>query len=74
VELHAVVKTFASQFFNTGNMVWRQIRAKFDNNVAAVEREGKRFIGHIYNPLGWGNIDGALGDALRWCKAKIIAI
>jgi hypothetical protein len=32
-----------------------QIRTQLDNNVAAVERKGKCFIGHIDIPLGVGN-------------------
>lgn len=47
MELHTVVKAFTGEFLNARYMVRRKIRAQLDNNVAAVEGKGKRFIGHI---------------------------
>jgi hypothetical protein len=36
-------------------MIWREIGTQLDNNVAAVERKGKCFIGHIAIPSGFKN-------------------
>jgi hypothetical protein len=55
VKLHAIVKAFTNKLRDSGDVVGRQIRTQLDNNVAAVERKGKCFIGHIDIPLGVGN-------------------
>jgi hypothetical protein len=55
VKLHAIVKAFTCKFGDAGNVVGCQIRTQLDNNVAAVERKGKCFIGPIDIPLGVGN-------------------
>jgi hypothetical protein len=53
VELHAVVKAFTDKFSDAGYVVGRKVRTQFDNNIAAVERKGKCFIGHIDIPSGF---------------------
>lgn len=73
MEGDAVVKSFARQFLDPRNMVWRKVGAKLDDNVAAVEAEGECFVGHI--SVLW--LPGDVGRCTRRCdarwKAKIIA-
>ena len=53
VKLHAIVKAFTGKFRDAGYVIGRQIRTQLDNNVSAVERKGKCFIGHIDIPSGF---------------------
>ena len=51
MEDHAVIKAFAGQFRDAGDMAGRQVRAQADNNVTAgviagVEREGEGLFSH----------------------------
>ena len=55
VKLHAVVKAFTNKFGDAGNVVGGKIRTQLDNNIAAIERKSKCFIGHIDIPSGVGD-------------------